>query len=515
MTSASTSVNPAPAKPRRRWRIGLTVLLLIGGSALYLQYRSLTRRIVLPDGRILNHFHTSLAPPNQSHSLGISANTRMLRAWAELNGKPQGSFAGNTIGVDQDVPTVGLWFHFPGGWTAEDSKTKTVVLTDAQGWKHSGMWFQSLTGTSADTQIVFLTQAVPKAGGSVRMEIATREGQILGGMNVTMPPGATPHFAWTASPLPAIQTDGDLVVTLHSLRVGPVGSGGQTSPPQNENLPRAYSISPEIKVLAGGMPTEDWVIAGDDDWWNFRKHSAPLRNSIGERASLSNCSLSPVDDAWRLDLPLVRTHAAIAAANELATFQCPVPQPGLVRMPKEEHKLGTATVSVKSIAGAGASKSYFNVSRGFPITVPFLLLNDSRSRVEFSGHSPVGLQSHTTFSAVGAQDPDSNLFESGLHPVDVTLSTDSLVPTLAINVTPWKHEHLQLHVTDDQGREIAGEKVRFLDLAIWRPYQPLPVDAKFLTITASFQEPRRFEFIVVPPRGDILKQVDTRQTQSQ
>ena len=61
-----------------------------------------------------------------------------------------------------------------------------------------------------------------------------------------------------------------------------------------------------------------------------------------------------------------------------------------------------------------------------------------------------------------------------------------------------------MDVFDEQGRQLAGQKLRFMEVALWMPQAPLPPAIQTVTVRVSFQEPRRWEFFVAPPRQAIL-----------
>ena len=126
---------------RRRWPKRLAVLAgVIAIVALVMEFRAKKRRLVLEDGRTLTLVNAIWVQPGGSHVLGDPSNNRVTRAWGELVGKPRGNVMNGSVGFDRDYRALGLWFHLPGGWTAEDAVTKYPVLTDANGWKHQGLF---------------------------------------------------------------------------------------------------------------------------------------------------------------------------------------------------------------------------------------------------------------------------------------------------------------------------------------------------------------------------------------
>ena len=505
----ATEPDAVVAKPGRKWLRRLIVLALIAGVvAGYMDYRTRMRTLKLSDGRNLFFLQTTMAASMQEHTLGASAKERVIRAWGELQGNPSFSVPGATHRNDRDVPSVGFWFQFAGSWTPQDMQTKSIVFTDTNGWKHGGSYFHQYGAGASPKGLFVQTPAFPEAGQRCRIEVVSYDGEVFGGMNLTLPETAKPHFDWTAAALPNTQADGDMKVTL--ARVLPTAAVVAAQLTQNQRYPAnavTYGVSPEFTVQVKEVFSDDWIVAADDDWWQWRKHTAPLRNTYGERGSLKMCSLSPFDGVWRLTLPLVKRNAALAA-DERVTFTCNVPAEGISTDINEERKVGAATIRLLSTSGTGHSTATSEGTRLWPGGQVWPLIDEKNCKIVMAWtgtmpQPPPGVS--VTYS--GVRDPDSNLYEEILCPCTINLTIDSQVPTVSFSVTPWKFEHLQIDVTDDQGRAVAGDKVRFVEFALWRPRQPLPVGTKSLTIQMSLQEPRQFEFFVAPPRDEIQKQL--------
>ena len=482
---------------KRRWPKRLAVLA--GLIAIVVEFRAKKRRLVLEDGRTLTLVNAIWVQPGGSHVLANPNNNRVTRAWGELIGKPRGNVAGGGVGFDRDYRALGLWFHLPGGWTADDAVTKYPVLTDANGWKHQGLFFYSVNG-GGKPQVLCEIPTVPRANEQCRIDVVTSDGKIVGGMNYTMPPDTKPFFLWTASPLPITTQDGEMSVTLKSISADntrgynfTIGSGVA--------YPPSYRIHPELTVEQNGQPTSDWEIC-DDSWWQTRKRPAPIRNTSGERSSIDRCQLSPYDDVWHFDLALVKKSAALPPEQKIE-FQCKVPAANNSAVMNEVQKLGPVSISSLGVAGAGNSTVTAAGPRFYMGGQSWPLINFPQRKVTLSWQElPGSSNSVTSFSPTTQS--DSYISEEMLRPSQVSLSFQQPVQAIVLNASPWKSEHLQMEVFDDQGRQIAGQKMRFLEVALWMPELPLPPEAQAVTVRVSIQEPRHLEFFVAPPRQAIL-----------
>ena len=513
----ATEPDAVVAKPGRKWLRRLIVLALIAGTvAVYMDYRTRMSTLKLPDGRTFHFLQSTLAGAMQQHSLGTSAKERVARALSELQGKPNFTQLDASVTNDRDIPTVAFWFQSDGPWTQQDMETKSIIFTDTNGWAHRGSYFIQYRGGTRSTGLFVQTPAFPEAGQPCRMEVVSKDGEVLGGLNLTLPGAVKPHFAWTAAALPNTQSNGDITVTL--ARVVPTAPVVSAQLTQNQRYPAnavIYGVTPEFTVQVKEAPSDDWIVATDDDWWQWRKNFAPLRNAYGERGSLKTCGLSPFDDVWRLALPLVKRNSALAA-DERVTFTCDVPSAGISTSINEEQKIGAASIRLLGVSGTGRSTATSEGTRLWPGGQVWPIIEEKNCRIVMAWtgampQPPPGVM--TVTYSYGAQDPDSNLHESILCPCTVKLTIDSQVPTVSFSVTPWRFEHLQIDVIDDQGRAIAGDKVRFVEFALWRPRQPLAAGTKSLTIQMSLQEPKQFEFFVTPPRDEIQKQLRANEAQ--
>ena len=514
----TTEPDAVVAKPGHKWLRRLIVLALLAAAvAAYVSFHTQMRTLRLADGRKLYFLQSTLAAPYQDHALGAGTKERVLRAWGELQGNSSFTQPGASHRNDRDVPTVGFWFQFPGTWTPQDMQTTSIVFTDTNGWKHVGSTVQPYGAAGASTSgLLVQTPAFPNAGQRCRMEVVSNKGEVLGGLSLTQPEATKPHFAWSAAALPGTSTAGDLTVTLiRVVPTAPVASGSLTQSSDRSLLAAAYyGVSPEFTVQIAGAPSNDWIVATDDDWWQLRRHSAPLRNTYGERASLKTCNLSPFDDVWRLALPLVKQNAALSA-DERVSFTCDVPTEGVATEINEEQKIGAASIRLLGASGTGHSTATSEGARLFPGSHTWPVVDEQNCRVVMAWTAampptPAGVSVSYSY---GVQDPDSNLYDYLYCPGTMTLTIDSQVPMLSFSVSPWRFEHLRIDVVDDQGRLVPGSTFRILEFALWRPRQPLAAGTKSLTVQMSLQEPKQFEFFIAPPRDEIQKQLRDNEAQ--
>ena len=489
-----------PPLSRRRWPKYVAVLAgLIAIVAIVIEFRAKKRRLVREDGRTLALVNAIWVQPGGSHVLANPTNNRVTRAWGELIGKPSGNMAGGGVGFDRDYRALGLWFHLPGGWTTGDAETMFPLLTDANGWKHHGIFFHSVNGAGTP-HVLCEIPSVPRANEQCRIDVVTRDGKILGGMNYTMPPDTKPFFEWTASPLPITTQYREMAVTLKNLTVEypqgfnfTLGSGAA--------IPPAFRIHPEFAVEENGQPTSDWELC-DDDWWQARKRAAPIRNTCGERSSIESCLLSPYDDVWQLNLALVKKSAALPPEKRIE-FHCKVPATNHSVVVNEVQKIGPVSVTILGVAGAGSSNVTATGPRFYSGAQSFKLINTPHRKITMSWQELPG-SSNSGMSVSQPMQDDSNIFDPALRPAQLYLSFAQPVQSIVLNADPWKSEHLQVDVFDEQGRQIAGQKLRFMEVALWTPQSPLPPEIQTVTVRVSIQQPRHLEFFVAPPRQAIL-----------
>lgn len=480
----NVSGNTPILKPR--WPKRLAILAgLIAIIAIVIETRARRWRLILDDGRTLTLVHASWVQPGGNHTLGNPANNRVTRAWGELVGKPLTN-SSSSVGFDRDYRALGLWFHLPGGWTTTDANSKYPLLTDANGWKHQGIFFHSVGG-GATPQVLCEIPTVQRANEQCRIDVVTRDGTIVGGMNYTMPHDTKPFFLWTASPLPIISQDGELAVTLKQLTIAHPSSSDSTLFTATAFSP-SYGIQPEFSVQENGQPSSDWQLC-DDDWWQSRKRAAPVRNTSGERSSLASCTLSPYDDVWRLDLALVKKNAALPPEQRIE-FQCKIPSANLSLIVNEEQKIGTVSVKLLGVAGTGSSSITASGPRFYMGGHSFPLMNTPQRKITVSWQELPG-SANAAMAFSPPTQGDSNIYDSMLRPSQLSFMFENSVQAIVFNAEPWKSEHLQVEVFDDQGRQIAGQKQRFMEVALWMPQFPLPPEIQTVTIRISFQEPRR------------------------
>ncbi len=361
------------------------------------------------------------------------------------------------------------------------------------------LFFHTVYG-GATPQVLCEIPTVRQANGLCRIDVVTRDGKIVGGMNYTMPHDTKPFFLWTPSPLPITSQDGEMAITLKNLKVGHPRAQ-DTILVSTTAFPPSYGIQPELTVQENGQSSSDWQLC-DDDWWQTRKRAAPVRNTSGERSSLANCTLSPRDDIWHLDLALVKKSAALPPEQKIE-FHCQIPAENSSVVVDKVQKLGPASITLLGVAGAGSvsftavGPRFFRGGQTFPVmNTPQRKITMIWQDLPESSNPVMNISPHTN--------EDSNIIEAFLQPSRLTLAFEQPVPAIVLNASPWKSEHLQVDVFDEQGRQLAGQKLRFMEVALWMPQAPLPPAIQTVTVRVSFQEPRRWEFFVAPPRQAIL-----------
>lgn len=491
---------------KRRWPRRLAIVVgVIGIIAACVEYRNRKRRLELSDGRRMTLVHESWVEPGGQHAFPGPTNNRFTRAWGELIGKPLGNTGSESMGYERDYRALGLWFRLPGGWKPDDMSRLFPVLTDANGWKHAGLSFHPIG--DATSQLVLLEiPSVPRAGEPSRIEVVNREGLVVGSMNYTMPADSKPHFSWTTSPLPTPVQQAEMRVTLKGLSVG-LPLGAEFSNTTTALHSKLYRLIPDFDVQVNDQPTNEWQPC-DDDWWQVRRHSAPVRNASGERSSIANCSLSPYDEVWRLDLALAKKPSALPAEQRVE-FRCDIPAANRADVLDNEQKIGLASIKVLGITGSGNTVLTTTGPRFFPGPFAYDWIKTATRKINISWSELPGALPPGGIGFLSPE-PDSYLYENMLRPAKLELTFEQPVPAIVMNVTPWKYEHLSLEVFDDQGRELAGQKSRYLEVALWMPSAPLSPDIKSLTIRATLQEPKRFEFFVAPPKQAILDYLATQ-----
>jgi hypothetical protein len=398
------------------------------------------------------------------------------------------------ISINSDYWSLSLWFRKTESWP-NDLQLPVAIVKDSQGWSHSGLLF-----SVEERNLILNIPAIVAPGKSCQVELFEPNWKSLGRMNFTMPIDAPAKCDWVPKPLPSKSLDSELEVTLDQVVVGE-SDLAWTSSYHCPHIP-TFQIIPQLRVQENSQPTEQWTLC-DDDWWSLRTHVAPNRNAIGERSGLAPCRLSPHDPVWKLELALCRKNSALPA-DQVAEFECPVPEDHQVSNVGEDRLLNGVTVRLIGVAGAGQTTLSGAGVRGMVGKQKFEFLDRSKRPVRLESQS---ISDRQPVNWTPVSDPESTFPLGLLQPANVTLTMDQPVPALLFSVSPWTHQHLELDVCDQDGRKLAGQKFRWFDAAVWVPTESMK-GIQSLRIRASLQNPRRFEFFVAPPRQAILNLVE-------
>jgi hypothetical protein len=292
------------------------------------------------------------------------------------------------------------------------------------------------------------------SGRTFQLQVINTDKEVVAEFTVPSPhPLAGQWPVWQAEALPATRTDGDVTVTLNSLRATPAASG---------DAPLAVTLTPDISISQNGQPTADWTI---QQW--------TLTDALGNESSLWSSRLCREESAWRLGLKLFRQPGANFDGSQMFTLpKVRLPASGRVMLIGRPVTLEQIPLEVEYLGGAGQV-----------VTVTPDPLNKSGST------STSGYTENESYNIEVA-------YQGGVR----TATVDCSLPHLAIRTkAPIENFQLYLRVTDEQQREV---KTHFTPAWVEGAYywfmQP-QTDAALLNISIIIDRGREFMFFVAPP----------------
>ena len=284
-------------------------------------------------------------------------------------------------------------------------------------------------------------------GETFTLQVFNTAGEIVAEFDVHNPLRG-PFPEWTPEPLPATKTDGDLRVTLRSLR------------PQwwddSSNKVRRLAIHPEFEFEQSGQVSKHWTT-----------ESMQVLDALGNTAGANNCDLDPLESAWKLRLRLQRNEQA--AFDPAETFKIPpiaLPAAATSMSIRQDGSVQGAQITILAVGGSG------------PTVYPGLAMQGGTSH--FSGG-----------------DSDSE-YKIETRPGQGTL-VNARRPHILYRVTGMQpQQHLMLQVVDDQARPVTVHPNNFHDVVFgFLKVQP---DAKTIEMTFTVQKSREVEFLIAPPQ---------------
>lgn len=142
-------------------------------------------------------------------------------------------------------------------------------------------------------------------------------------------PVRSPFSKWTAEPLPARRTVGDLTFELRELRAR-----------WSTNIPGSFT--PDYAVLRNGVDvTQEW------------RPIMSLRDATGNRGEV----LCPYEDVWKVELKFLKTAKASFSADQIWRIPAvPVPEDGRTRIFNQSHSWSNLQVYLMALTGSGDFK---------------------------------------------------------------------------------------------------------------------------------------------------------------
>jgi hypothetical protein len=285
---------------------------------------------------------------------------------------------------------------------------------------------------------VLSLRSYPRRQREFLLHLTDNDGKTMATFSVTNPlPGPFPN--WRPLPLPQTLTNGPVTLTLESLT-------------EKTNRWGRY-LSPKFHLNAA-----------DPAWVNARSPTHIVQDATGNEGSV----LSPREPAWKLRTLVYRERPQDFATNEqFVLTNLPPPAPGQFLSLDQSVTCAGVGLKVLVLADAGTLRVSNGVTR-------------------FMVPGSTGSGGHSTSS-------------SGLNTVETWDSSTPFLLIEARNAQP--DDKIQVHISDDRGREVKVEMVGGGSSGGVRTYKPgfvAPPGATSFTVTVLVNRPLSFDFLVDP-----------------
>jgi hypothetical protein len=356
-----------------------------------------------------------------------------------------------------------------------DSHETSHVLLATGGSSSSGSARPWSPVKRAKNDILVVTSQFPalrQAAGNRQMRVYDRSGQQVAEFEVPFPDtSATP--VWRPDPLPVTKTDGDVRVTFTAVEM-------QEQPPLKLAFPlkhprRGWKITPVFNVERNGMPAPGW-----------KSDSMTLTDALGNTGYLWNCTLSPFEAAWKLEMTLSRDDPGAFSPDErwdsplVSLPAADTSQPINPQATPTEAKVQQVTVTLQAIGRGSMKYTEFVSSRDGMM---------QRS----DGPRRLGTKSFGVGHSSSTRDNGPTIHSLQIHGECAHL-------LVKMEHVPAGHREL-FRVYDDQGRELPHGVDSFTigDTYYGFVFVDPAADAQSLRLTAYVHTSRKVELLLAPP----------------
>jgi hypothetical protein len=236
-----------------------------------------------------------------------------------------------------------------------------IQVADDDGSTFDGFFAAATAGSPGDQLRVWRLYAFPRRSRhlALRFFYSTPEAAWVKAAEMVIPnPARGSYPSWTPELIPAVRTNGDLVVTLTAFEAGaPQQDIADFLSPSWKGLPGTRAT---FAIRQTGKAVTPWqvrsLLLSDATGNRWRPGDLVSRVEPGPEPRLSASMLGALwasEPAWKLRVDLSRTNDF--APNELLTMpNIPVPEPGEVSLLEQSHEINGVAVQVALIAGADA-----------------------------------------------------------------------------------------------------------------------------------------------------------------